>query len=74
MSKDLTDVVPAASCGGATDPASLKKADLPVALGVVREGVRGHVADLHLVVVCLEVTELHPGSKNSITGIFKYHK
>jgi len=32
-----------------------------VALGAVVQVVRGHVADLHLVVVPLEVAELHPG-------------
>lgn len=60
-SDGLTDVVPAASSGGATDPVSLKHADLPVALCVVGQGVRSHVADLHLVVVPLEVFKLHPG-------------
>lgn len=60
-SDGLTDVVPAASSSGATDPASLEHVDLPVALCAVRQGVRSHVADLHLVVVLLEVLKLHPG-------------
>lgn len=66
-SAGLTDVVPAASSGGAADPVSLKHADLPVALRVVGQVVRGHVADLHLVVVPLEVLKLHPGVTNTIT-------
>lgn len=57
----LTNVVPAASGGGATAPASLKHVDLPVSLGVVRQVIRGHVADLHAVVVRLKVLKLHPG-------------
>ena len=63
----LTDVVPATSDGGATDPVSLEHADLPVALCVVGQGVRGHVADLHLVVIPLEVLELHPGLTNTVS-------
>lgn len=57
----LTDVVPAASGGGAAAPASLEHVDLPVSLGVVRQVIRGHVADLHAVVVHLKVVKLHPG-------------
>lgn len=57
----LTDVVPAASGSGATAPASLEHVDLPVSLGAVRQVIRGHVADLHPVVVRLKVLKLHPG-------------
>lgn len=68
-SQDLTDVVPAASSGGAADPVSLKHVDLPVAFGAVRQRVGGHVADLHPVVVPLEVLKLHPAATKQ--GIFQ---
>lgn len=72
ISASLTDVVPAASSSGTTDPVSLKHADLPVALCVVGQVIRGHVADLYLVVVSLEVLKLHPGVTNTITVISQY--
>lgn len=64
----LADVVPAASSGGAADPVPLEGVDLPVALRVVRQGVGRHVADFHLVVVPLEVLELHPGVRHRREG------
>lgn len=69
----LTDEVPAASSGGAADPVSLEHADLPVALRVVGQGVGGHVADLHLVVVLLEVLKLHPEVTNTISDMRSEH-
>lgn len=63
MKKSLTNVVPAAPGGGATDPVPLENVDLPVAFRVVIQGVGAHVADLHLVIVPLEVLKLHPGVK-----------
>ena len=72
--RGLTDEVPAASSGGAADPVSLEHVDLPVTLGAVRQGVGGHVADLHLVVVPLEVVKLHPGVTNTITVTSEYSK
>lgn len=66
----LTNVVPAASSGGAAGPSSLELVDLPVALCAVGQGVGGHVADLHPAVVPLEVLKLHPGvQKNTIIVI-----
>lgn len=63
----LTNVVPAASSGGAAGPSSLEHADLPVALCAVGQGVGGHVADLHPAVVPLEVLKLHPGVQKKQT-------
>lgn len=60
----LTYEVPAAACGGATDPVALEHVHLPLPLGVVHQRVRRQVADLYLVVVGLEVLKLHPETSN----------
>lgn len=65
MTPLFTDEVPAASSCGATNPVSFKHADLPVTLCVVSEGIRGHVTDLHFIIVPLEVLKLHPEDKHA---------
>lgn len=72
----LTDEVPASSSSRATNPAALKHVDLPMALRVFCQGVRGHVADLHPVIVGLEVIKLHPEllKKSTRSGVrFSQH-
>lgn len=56
-----TNEVPAASSSGATDPVALKDVYIPEMLRVVTEGVGGHVADLHFVIVSFKVLKFHPG-------------
>lgn len=62
---DLTNVVPAASSSGTPNPVSLKHIDCPLMFCVLSQGVRTHVANLHFVIVPLEVLKFHPGVANS---------
>ena len=64
----LTYEVPAATGSGASDPVALEYVDGPLVLGVFSQRVRAQVADLHLVVVGLEVIELHPGLTKNFTS------
>lgn len=53
------EVAAATSCG-ATNPASLVDGHLPPVEGVVLQGIRCEVADIHFVKMGLEVLERHP--------------
>lgn len=55
-----TQEVAAATSCGATDPASLVDSHLPLVEGIVLQGIRREVADLHFVKMGLEVFECHP--------------
>lgn len=67
-----TNVVPASSCCGATNPLSLEHVDLPAAFRVISQSIRGHVADLHLIVVPLKVLKFHPEDNNIIMIIYRF--
>lgn len=55
-----TQEVAAATSRGATNPASLVDGHLPFVEGIVFQGIRCEVADLHFVKMGLEVLECHP--------------
>lgn len=55
-----TQEVAAATSCGAANPASLVDSHLPPVEGVVLQGIRCEVADLHFVKMGLEVLECHP--------------
>lgn len=55
-----TQEVAAATSCRATNPASLVDSHLPLVEGIVLQGIRCEVADLHFVKMGLEVFECHP--------------
>lgn len=64
-----TQEVSAATSCGATDPASLVDGHLPPVEGVVLQGIRCEVADLHFVKMGLEVLECHPGTEGRMGAL-----
>lgn len=55
-----TQEVATATSRGATNPASLVDGHLPFVEGIVFQGIRCEVADLHFVKMGFEVLERHP--------------
>lgn len=72
LNSALTNVVPAASGGRAPNPAALQYVHDPLLLGVICQGVRSQVTQLHFVVVHLEVLKLHPVTQQLVYSILRY--
>ena len=63
MGRLPTQEVAAAASRGAPHPASLMDCHLPLVDSILLQGIRGEIADLHLVKVGPEVPECHPAAK-----------